>query len=200
MRMPCLDFFGGDGIRYGFGSLHDVPCEGFRETISPHDREDVDARIIDMAKNLSDFALRLMMSLRILRDMHDDLVPCHRMHVLSFRDIDILEELLIIRLHEAVCFIFTVEADNVYICVLKDLCDMSFSAFAIYHIILCDDDSDLVAIHGISCVVRRDEDVIFTAINRHEAEAPRVCLINTDMREVLFFSVLSAFRDANLTI
>ena len=186
------------GLRNRLGRAHDVLRKGFREPVGPDDGENVDARIIDMAEDLGDDTLRTVLRIAVVHDLHDDLVFVHGVHVLALRDVDVLQDPLVVRLDEADGFILMIKADDFLVGMLEDLGDVALGAVAR----VCtsgDDDAHAVAVERLTDVIGRDEDVrlIFVALHRHEAEATWMRMEGTDMCEIFCAAILSLLGDAD---
>ena len=189
------------GLRDRLGSAHDVLRKGFREPVGPDDGEDVDARIIDMAENLGDDTLRTVLLIPVVHDFHNDLMAVYGVHILPLRDVDVLQDPLVVRLDEADGFILMIEADDFLIGMLEDLGDVSLGAM-VRVCTSCNDDAHAITVERLTDIIGRDKDVrlIFVALHRHEAEAAWMCMEGADMCEIFCAAILSLLGDADAAL
>ena len=81
-----------------------------------------------MPENLGDDALRTVLLVAVIQDLHDDLVAVHRMQIPALRNVDIPEDVLVVRHDEAGGFALMIKADQLLHTMLKDLRNMSLGA------------------------------------------------------------------------
>ena len=189
------------GLRDRLGSAHDVLRKGFREPVGPDDGENVDARIIDMAEDLGDDTLRTVFLIPVVHDFHNDLMAVYGVHILPLRDVDVLQDPLVVRLDEADGFILMIEADDFLIGMLEDLGDVSLGAMVRVGT-AGDDDAHAITVERLTDVIGRDKDVrlIFVALHRHEAEAAWMRMEGADVCEIFCAAILSPLRDTDAAL
>ena len=96
-----------------------------------HDRKDIRTRIIDMSDDLRDFPLRLHMLPAIGSQLHCHLMPGHRSHFLSGRDIDVVQIPLVIRADKTIIPAALIQSHYARDTVRDDAHDLTFPAPAV---------------------------------------------------------------------
>ena len=192
----CYDFLG-HTVRNRLRCLHYVLWKCLRQSVSANYREDVHAGIIDMPQYLLDDALRLVMGVSVVKDLYNYLVSVYGTHVLALRDEDILQYPLVVRLHEAHRFVFSVYTYYFFVGMFKYLSDTPFRTM-VSVTVSGDNDSDLITVKGLTDVILGYENVflILVTIETDKTKTSLVCSEGANMSEILGAAVFAFLGNA----
>ncbi len=187
------------GFRNGFGSLHQVPREGFRQSVSPHNGQNVHTGIADMPEDFLDDALRLVMRVAVVHNMGHHLVTVHRPEVPALGNEDVPQKLGIVRDHEAALLGFVVDAHHIGVGVLQHLGNGALGSVVSF-VFADNEEANLVTIQSHADFIGGNEDIALPAFDGDEAETAGMGMENTHMGEVFPPSVASVDGYANTSL
>ena len=149
---------------------HHIFRKLFRQMISPDNRQNIHARVIDMAENFHNLSFRIFSGISEIQHLNNHLMAVHSPHGILFINKYVPGNFLIIRHDKSVIFTFFEDADHHFIGPLQDLHDHRFapaSALFLGNLL----NYHFISVKGIFCIFSGNIKVIRHALHMDETEA-----------------------------
>ena len=177
--------------------IHHLFRKFHREVKSLYDGHDIRSRIIDVADHLRHEPFRILLFSAVGGQLYNHLMSGHGSFFLTCRNIDILQDPLVVRSDKSIVPALFIQAHDTDRPVRQNADDLPFCPLSVLirSVLMPGDDKlHLIPLKGPASVFLRDKNILFFPFPADKSKSPCICLKGSCQAPRLPFGILSSLR------